>query len=495
MKKYIFAFLATALFGFTSCENDEIEVEQVGSLTVSVNTATLYSDMSVTSSIQSYLGKNSNINIGVTVMLYNSEGKQVQKAMQASNTFNTMKFEFGNVADGEYTVVAVQTLVDKDEKNESDYWQLVDEAKLSTLRLDTKVDEILWYGMAGVGTQKVTVASSLGQVNVTPKSIGFIASFDYEKFSGSNLVRLGLYFSNVIDGVYLDPNASTKFYYENYNPSGTWTRRGQFYTSTGLADEGGMDLFIIETGSQKCCIGASNSTQYNDSKFTGYPNTSTTYNFEAGKWYEFFAIYNSSTKGLDTYIGLYSGFNTWYNNYTGGSTNPSGTTIYRTPYISWGGTVSAVKTYMSGYTAGNTIEYSSDLDAYLLGYYGNDQEEEIDYYFTSSTAGLFRSYVFAKPANITDTQIKALFASLGYTLGYQPEDKSYSIYVTSDQATYVQYGLNDDNDWYICYYDPTSPKNGASSSRSVNRTNGNGGFTDIQSLGKALRMSEAAMRK
>lgn len=494
MKKYIFSFLAVALFAFTSCENDEIEVKSVGSIDISINTGELYTDLSVSNGVKNLLGKNSNWNIGVMLLLYDNNGNLIEKSLSTTNTYQTLQASFSDMtSDKKYTIVAIQTLVDTDENNEAIFWDVKEENKLSTLRLDTNSDQIYWYGAAGVAVKTFTTSEDNTKIALVPEPIGAIVDFGYENFSGSNLVRLGFQLKNVVDGIYLDPNhVGDKLYYEDYNPSGTWGHRGYFLNDAGLADEDSKDLFIIDMGQQFYCFGVSTSDQWKDYKFTAYPSTNSSFTFEPGKYYTAYCIYDANTKNLLTYMGLSTGFQSWYN-----QQQYQAAVLFEEPYINWGGTVSAVKSAMSAYEVGNdTPEYVDGLQAYVIWYYGKYSEDEIDYYFSTSTSGLFRVYVFADAETVGEDQLSALFTSMDYV--FVTSNDSEALWRTKDGNAYIQYGMNTQGYWYICYYDPTNSLNGSSSRRQVkshNSVSNRPVINDMSTLANTLQECEAAISK
>lgn len=124
--------------------------------------------------------------------------------------------------------------------------------------------------------------------------------------------------------------------------------------------------------------------------------------------------------------------------------------VFRIPYLTWGGSVSAVQSYMSSYTAGNNSpEVSGDF--YVLWYYGKDKEDEIDYYFTSQSGGLAYVNVFFD-SNVGEDEIQSKIVSDGFSLVEYDSSNGIYYYLSSDKKTVAAFLKNSQGYWLVQYY-------------------------------------------
>ena len=92
----------------------------------------------------------------------------------------------------------------------------------------------------------------------------------------------------------------------------------------------------------------------------------------------------------DTYFGNKEDIYSWITECGKRAQELETTTLFEQPYITWGGTVSAVKSFMSGYELYG--DDTTEEGEYILIYEGKYKESEIDYWFTSKTGGLHDGY-------------------------------------------------------------------------------------------------------
>lgn len=125
--------------------------------------------------------------------------------------------------------------------------------------------------------------------------------------------------------------------------------------------------------------------------------------------------------------------------------------LFETPYLNWGGSVSAVQTYMSSYTPGNNSPEARN-DYYLLWYYGKYKELEVDYWFKTITGGLDLVNVFFK-SSVGEDVIKAKIIEDGYSLVEYDNTKNIYYYLSSDKKTVAAFLKNSEGYWLIQYYE------------------------------------------
>lgn len=454
------ALVALVMLAFTACSNDEIEISSIRKVEVTVPTTHLYDNFSI-SSYQNFLGNNDSYHIEVRLFIYDQKGNLVKEESQTSQTFTDFKFPINNLKEGNYKVVALQTMVDANDQLEADdlseFWTLVNKTKLSDFRVDTKIHQIYWYGALGMGYGSLEVKNAESKLTMNIEPVGSLLDFDYENMASTSYVESAFFFHKAPDGVNVNSLFShgDRLYYENYNGSNTWSPVGVFYKSTGLGAEDSKTLFLIGYGQTRVCFGVADATQYSNSKFSSYPSGGMNYTFEWGKRYQAFTAYNSDTQNFDYFLGTNEEFSSWYQQYK--------TKYFAQPTTNWGTTVNNVKSFMNGYTLGNQNGQIIETEDgnYVLWYKGKYQEEETDYYFSSSTGGLYRAYVFVKQNVISEEDMATYIKNLGYNyVGKTSDNKAY-VFESADENTVVHFGLNDQGVWYVCFFDVNNPLNNA----------------------------------
>ncbi len=461
------ALVALVMLAFTACSNDEIEISTTGKVEVTVPTTHLYDNFSI-SSYQNFLGNNDSYHIEVRLFIYDQKENLVKEESQTSRTFTDFKFPINNLKEGNYKVVALQTMVDDNDQLEADdlseFWTLVNKTKLSDFRVDTKSHQIYWYGALGMGWGSLAVKNTESKLTLNIQPVGSLLDFNYENMASTSYVESAFFFHKAPDGVNVNSmfSGGDELYYQNYNGSNTWSPVSAFYESTGLGAEGGKTMFLIGCGQIRVCFGVADATQYSNSKFSSYPSGGMNFEFEWGKRYQAFTAYNSTTRNFDYFLGTADDFTPWYQQYKN-----SRVTYFAQPTTNWGTTVSNVKSFMSGYTiAGEKV---TDKGRYLLWYKGKYKEDETDYYFSSSTGGLYRAYVFVNKDVISEEDMASYIKSLGYTYVGKTSDNNAYVFKSVDEKTAVQFGLNNEGDWYVCFFDVNNSLNAPASNASIKR--------------------------
>lgn len=461
------ALMALVMLAFTACSNDEIEISPTGKVEVTVPTTHLYDNFSI-SSYQNFLGNNDSYHIEVRLFIYDQKENLVKEESQTSRTFTDFKFPINNLKEGNYKVVALQTMVDDNDQLEADdlseFWTLVNKTKLSDFRVDTKSHQIYWYGALGMGWGSLAVKNTESKLTLNIQPVGSLLDFNYENMASTSYVESAFFFHKAPDGVNVNSmfSGGDELYYQNYNGSNTWSPVSAFYESTGLGAEGGKTMFLIGCGQIRVCFGVADATQYSNSKFSSYPSGGMNFEFEWGKRYQAFTAYNSTTRNFDYFLGTADDFTPWYQQYKN-----SRVTYFAQPTTNWGTTVSNVKSFMSGYTiAGEKV---TDKGRYLLWYKGKYKEDETDYYFSSSTGGLYRAYVFVNKDVISEEDMASYIKSLGYTYVGKTSDNNAYVFKSVDEKTAVQFGLNNEGDWYVCFFDVNNSLNAPAFNASIKR--------------------------
>lgn len=453
------ALMAVIMLAFAACSNDDILVQNTGDVSVKVPTVSLYQNFGK-DAYQNMLGKNKNLNIEVRLLLYSKEGALVKELSQKTSTFSEEVFNVSDLPCGDYTVVALQTIVDKSydlkEGEMSKWWAIKDKDKLSTLRVDRTYIDTPWTYAFGMAKGVLNLSDKAASFTLNPEPIGYLIDINYENTANTNFVELNFYYHNAAKGVFVNNNT---LYEAQYNEKNTWSPIVYNYNASGIGNEGGFTKFCISTGEQIVCFGTSNAEQHANRKFTAVPQGGVRGTFQAGKYYAAYAIYDATLEDdFAYYIGDESGVDAWRQAYWA-----QNTVYFLQPNTNWNTTVSNVKNSMSGYNIGNQNGEILEMEdgSYLLWYYGKYKEDEVQYWFSSNTSGLYRSYVFVKPSVMSEVELDAYIKKMGYNFLGKTDDGDY-VYESADKNTRVQFGLNSNEIWYVCFFDPNNSLNVAS---------------------------------
>lgn len=452
MKKYIYAFLMMAGL-LTSCTNDDIQVDVVEvnktTFTMNVETQPAYDTFSSTQSIRDRFlsGQYGDYYIGVYTYFYDEYGNLADSQVSYRKTFGTEKQTF-TLNDGKYTAVTVQMIVDKDNKYQSDTYEISDTDKLSTIQVSYKpylddngkpvVDNngkieykttAKWYESVAVITNNLNINSSVQEINTTPKAIGVVVNSYCLNYANSKYDWFLLLTKNAPKGRYLDPNKTgdSRFEYTYYNKENFVALRG---LSSIESDEERVDVYMLEEGDMQCCYAPQigNESFYLYGMKNGMKDGHTYY---GGLYYKGNTQPDSEGAIFDSFEEL----NTWYNKMlTLVPAKPSFTCI--TPYKTWGAKVSTVTSAMKGHNqtkgTSTTAVYDANSDDYTILYRNVETADAVLYSFTSATTGLYDAAVFYDDEKYSLDQIKNVFDNDYMYLG--DSDNGMAMYISYDMV-------------------------------------------------------------
>lgn len=452
MKKIIFGVLALTTLLVMSCKNDDIDIQKVNpnhTLTLSIASSPLYDTFGRSDYENEWLSRSYNYYVGITSLVYNSNGELVDSVSSYIKTFQNVEQKF-KLVEGNYTVVTFETLVDGDNNYASDYWNLEGTKNLSTVMINNNGEEsyVYWDGVIGVSTKSINLSSDKTE-SLSPSAIGSLLTIEIANFDKSDYDIVMLETKNVPTGYMLSPNSVEKYVYSEYLERNTWHWRGYFYhKDDSFESDETKTVYILESGRINWCFGPSTvDAEGNIADWTAYPSTSTYYTFQDGGEYYAYCRFRGTGKGCDANLGTYSEIQTWFNNL-----NPLDSNLVPDLYMSWGGNVSTVQSNMSGYTmttgaSGKAVAQSDG--SYLIEYKGKGKESKIMYYFTSATTGLFETDVQYSKTSVSSSEILT-YLNANYV--YLGEESGIYMYYTSDNKTAVLF-FEVDGVWNIGFVD------------------------------------------
>lgn len=420
-------------------------------LNYNINTQSIYDEFGVATDITNNFLRDKAAAIGLFTYIYNSVGDLVDSIVTQQFTLNTAS-QIRSLAKGSYTIVTIETLVDTENNNQSGSWSIIETEKLATLKISQGNPYMRYPDVVGVCTTTTNINNNIA-LSAIPKAIGSFVRFHSYNFADSPFLRVGFGTSDLLDYYSINPQLSREDKFaKNLSQSDKFTLRGSISTediSAGYFNE----IYIVESniipnyaaqdeqlaGTSSWTIWEANNESLEDGMI-----------YDAGFYYlysddEYYYARN--------YFGNATGLASWKaecDEYVKSLTN---NTLYEEPYIKWDGSVASVKSYMSGYEVGNGGKLVEDNGYYVLWYNGKYKEAQIQYYFTSSTGGLFEAVVLFSAEEVGEDDLSKAFEKMGYI--FILSEDGYSVYVTKDYSSFVQVTLYQ-NVWIVEYFSSSS---------------------------------------
>ena len=188
---------------FTACsDKDDDGGDTPAKAVVTVKTAAMYEQLGITNEIKEFLSDSKNY-IYAAALLYDQQGSLKGKFTGQAQTLDPLEIPVSGLADGTYTLLAVQTGA----KGELQ-WTLKNEEILSEVEMTMADDTRLPpYMSLGIATQTVTVKDGAIQAEVSAEALGAIVEVQVKGLTkDDNANRLALVNWVVINGIYLGPN-------------------------------------------------------------------------------------------------------------------------------------------------------------------------------------------------------------------------------------------------------------------------------------------------
>ncbi len=250
------AVMALSLITLTGCSNDDIEITELGDLELHISTQNMYDQFDSTEAIKSkFLSEN--YAIGIFAYLYDEANNLIDEKCEFQKTFGNLSLSFNQVNTGKYTIVIIETLVDKDEGYTSDDWKIEDSEKLSTLKIvNNKRRSHLWYSVIGTTVREITVgAENRVKMDLIPTGIGTIMTSVFYNFSNSPYAQGSLASKDIPVGRFIsnEYTGANRIIYEDYNGENLWSA----WWTTSLEVQGLMkevDMYLISEGPTEVCF-------------------------------------------------------------------------------------------------------------------------------------------------------------------------------------------------------------------------------------------------
>ncbi len=433
MKKSYILWMVLFVIAMASCSNEEIEVEKVASISYNVTTSSTYEPFGKSNFETQLLNKNTNYHVGVFTYLYNEEGERVDSAFEHTKTLGAIQQNF-KVNAGKYTIVTIETIVNADYGYKSEFWRLVNTEKLSTCRVMLAQGDkttAAWWSVIGISTNTVNVEKNT-TINANPAPKGSLVNVNYYNFAKTNFSVIAFTTHNMPLGIMLDPalSGSDRYVLDDYNQGNKWELR-EFTLLQNNKKDGNFTLYLFEEGDVNwglCPIVVNSEGKYE--AFDIFPDTNTHQMIRDGQIYYAGICYTGKT--CEAYMGNSSGdLQNWYK---GLDIAETADVLYKTPNISWGASVSTVKSFMSFATLVDDIKATQQGDYYMAfsAYDYNHKTMLYAYYFQTSSNNLTESWVLVD--NSYDfNDVKDQMTGSGFK--YEGYSSEYDYYLFSSIAT------------------------------------------------------------
>ena len=436
MKKIIFGLFALIMGLFTSCSNDDIEIIKSNprhKVILNVSTQNTYDDFGIADEIRTKFLREGTHVIGINTFLYNAAGKLVASKFDHVNNYNNVSQVFEAVEEGDYTLVSVEMLVVPDKDYKSNYFEIADEDDISTIKLKQTYNRTGPVSVVGVYTDNISVASDMS-INAAPKAIGSMLHVHPKNYENSPFAKWGIATNDALDYYSLNPNLTRESkFYEDVTKKGYINVR--LRADTDNSSDYYWSVYVLEAKMEWKPVAQTEDQAVEDKKYKTWKSNPAT--LEDGQIYTVGCYYLYSDTESDyvaSYLGDDDGLAQWekewdtYLQNMGGST-PGGNTFVE-PYTDWKiGTVSAVKSFMTGMELVQDISLQED-GTYSMVYFDiNNNNVMYQYDFANATSGMSKVFLYFDTSAFTWSNITSTLEKQGYSFVEAQEELS--IYANS----------------------------------------------------------------
>ena len=394
MKKIVYSIIALVTLFVTSCSNEDIEIQskaQEQSVTCIINVLDLYENFNMTDNLTDNFLRDKSGAIGIFAYLYDNNGNAVDSIKTTTFTTNAVTLTFenveGSIEGSKYTLIAIETLVDPDDNNLSDSWRIINSKKVSTLAIQQIDAHATPYDAVGAATvTPIIVTNKDLSLNVTPSPLGSRINFCAFNVDNLNAARIGYGTTDILDLYKMDPSMRDEDRYII-----DLSQKDKFFLRNSLTKENFQNgyyawSFVIEN-----VIKWSPCFQTESQSQTGMWTVLTESSVQMQKGATYYAVFYYLDK-LGRYAkGMFNSYEEMQSFVTRceqENVSPISGALYDKPYTQWSvGTVSAVKSFMSGFSMVSDISRADD-GTYNMMYSTSDQSVYYLYLFKNSTSGL-----------------------------------------------------------------------------------------------------------
>lgn len=178
---------------FTSCTNDDITISKA--INIKVNPSTVIAPFNFewnTGDLETF---NSAYNLRIQLLIYNENGILAAKETVYGTNYATIANTNLFLPSGEYTAIAITDVVKYDKgKVTFSYWDLKDEAKLTSAKIEDTGYFTSERGILGLGKLQIEVSEGKNQsytINVEPAG-GLFLALMYNPFYYSDVEKIGI---------------------------------------------------------------------------------------------------------------------------------------------------------------------------------------------------------------------------------------------------------------------------------------------------------------
>ena len=119
----------------------------------------MYDEFDITSSIKDQFLRDESYGIGIFSYIYDTDGMIIDSLKTILSSFTTAVQTLPKLVEGNYTVITIETLVNKDEGNIAESWYVDDVESISTVKLRQK-GNTYWPEAIGVETTNINLDSN-----------------------------------------------------------------------------------------------------------------------------------------------------------------------------------------------------------------------------------------------------------------------------------------------------------------------------------------------
>ena len=407
----------------------------------------MYDEFDITSSIKDQFLRDESYGIGIFSYIYDTDGMIIDSLKTILSSFTTAVQTLPKLVEGNYTVITIETLVNKDEGNIAESWYVDDVESISTVKLRQK-GNTYWPEAIGVETTNINLDSNK-EINIKPKAVGSIINHYSFDFDESDFVKVGFASDGSIDYYSLNPQLDRKDRVKT-----DLTKSG--YINVRLTDDVDDNsyrgsIYVLESeltwmnvaqdeqrvGTGKYITWAENEAKLEDGKV-----------YYAGFYYLYTEGDNvAAASSLGDYDGLLEFMDKWEE----WKKDNLSKNAFTPPYTYWSeGTVAAVKSYMADFMLTQDIQYDEVNEKYNLVYFDLSNSAMYSYDFTSATSGLTDAWIYLDGESFTIEQVRAEMERQGYTYNSQNNNN----YYYTNSTTHVTVYQSSSGVILVNYYDP-----------------------------------------